>query len=59
MNAFQRLMAKARAKSPWFYCVNAGSCNGCDIELAAALSPRYDVRKWARCARPAPSTPTF
>ena len=36
------LVARARVKSPWFYCLNSGSCNGCDIELAAALSPRYD-----------------
>jgi len=45
MNVFQRLIAKSRTRSPWFYCVNAGSCNGCDIEMAAALGPRYDVEQ--------------
>lgn len=42
MNPLQRLIAISRAKSPWLYCANAGSCNGCDIEIAATLGPRYD-----------------
>jgi Ni,Fe-hydrogenase III small subunit len=25
--------------------MNAGSCNGCDIELVASLTPRYDVEQ--------------
>lgn len=25
--------------------MNAASCNGCDIELVAALTPRYDVER--------------
>jgi membrane-bound hydrogenase subunit mbhJ len=25
--------------------MNAGSCNGCDIELVACLTPRYDVEQ--------------
>ena len=45
MNISQRLIAASRARSPWFYCVNAGSCNGCDIEIAAALGPRYDAEQ--------------
>lgn len=33
-------------KSPWLYRINAGSCNGCDVELATtALIPRYDVER--------------
>jgi Ni,Fe-hydrogenase III small subunit len=33
-------------KSPWIYRINAGSCNGCDVEMAtAALIPRYDVER--------------
>ena len=32
--------------SPWLYRINAGSCNGCDVELATtALIPRYDVER--------------
>jgi membrane-bound hydrogenase subunit mbhJ len=33
-------------KSPWIYHVNSGSCNGCDIEIIAALTPRYDVERF-------------
>lgn len=42
MGLFDRLLAKSRVKSPWFYSVNAGSCNGCDIEIGASTTPRYD-----------------
>ncbi len=41
----KRLLARSRAKSPWVYCANSGSCNGCDIEIAACLGPRYDVEQ--------------
>jgi membrane-bound hydrogenase subunit mbhJ len=41
----ERLLAVSRRKSPWLYCLNAGSCNGCDIEIAASLSPRYDLEQ--------------
>ncbi len=42
MNPLARLLAACRRKSPWLYCLNTGSCNGCDIEIAAGLGPRYD-----------------
>ncbi len=42
MNPLARLLGACRRKSPWLYCLNAGSCNGCDIEIAASLGPRYD-----------------
>ncbi len=32
-------------RSPWVYHLNTGSCNGCDIEIIAALSPRYDAER--------------
>ena len=35
----------ARKRSVWVFHVNAASCNGCDIELVAALTPRYDVER--------------
>jgi membrane-bound hydrogenase subunit mbhJ len=34
-----------RRRSPWLFHMNAGSCNGCDIELVACLTPRYDVEQ--------------
>ena len=33
-------------KSVWVYHVNAGSCNGCDIEILDALTPYYDVERF-------------
>ncbi len=33
-------------KSLWAYHLNTGSCNGCDIEIIAALTPRYDVERF-------------
>lgn len=32
--------------SPWVYHLHAGGCNGCDIELLAALTPRFDVERF-------------
>ncbi|MGP3667810.1 MAG: NADH-quinone oxidoreductase subunit B family protein [Candidatus Bathyarchaeota archaeon] len=40
------LMAKARLKSPWILHFNCGSCNGCDIEVLACLTPRFDVERF-------------
>ena len=45
MNPWKRLVAGCRKKSPWLFHMNAGSCNGCDIELVACLTPRYDVEQ--------------
>jgi len=36
----------ARLKSPWIIHFNTGGCNGCDIELVAALTPRFDVERF-------------
>jgi len=33
-------------RSLWVFHVNTGSCNGCDIEIIAALTPRYDVERF-------------
>ena len=38
LNSFKR--------SLWVFHVNSGSCNGCDIEIVAALTPRYDVERF-------------
>jgi len=40
------LASRLSTKSPWLYRINAGSCNGCDVELATtAIIPRYDVER--------------
>lgn len=36
----------ARLKSPWILHFNTGACNACDIEIVAALTPRYDVERF-------------
>lgn len=33
-------------KSIWVYHVNAGSCNGCDIEILDVLTPYYDCERF-------------
>jgi NADH-quinone oxidoreductase B subunit len=35
----------ARTNSPWLIHFNSGSCNGCDIEILATLTPRYDLER--------------
>ncbi len=39
------LIRWARRKSPWILHFNTGGCNGCDIELLDALTPRFDVER--------------
>jgi len=46
MGFFQKLVNKARVKSPFVFHFNAGSCNGCDIEIMAALMPRFDIERF-------------
>lgn len=36
----------AISKSPWVLHYDASSCNGCDIEVLAALTPLYDVERF-------------
>jgi len=45
MSFWRRLICSCRRRSPWLFHMNAGSCNGCDIELVASLTPRYDVEQ--------------
>ncbi len=33
-------------RSLWVFHVPTGSCNGCDIEIIAALTPRYDTERF-------------
>ncbi len=34
------------SKSPWLLHYDASSCNGCDIEVLASTTPRYDVERF-------------
>ncbi len=41
----ERLKKWARVNSAWVIHYNSGSCNGCDIEILATLTPYYDVER--------------
>jgi len=43
---FKKIFARARSKSPWLLHFDCGSCNGCDIEVLACLTPVYDVERF-------------
>lgn len=45
MNFIKKMVGWARIKSPWILHFNTGACNACDIEIIAALTPRYDVER--------------
>ncbi len=38
-------MVDRKLKSVWVYHVDAGSCNGCDIEVLDTLTPYYDLER--------------
>jgi len=40
------MMKKSRVKSPWLLHYDGSSCNGCDIEVLACLTPVYDVERF-------------
>jgi len=42
----KKLVNLARIKSPWIIHFNTGACNACDIEILAALTPRYDLERF-------------
>lgn len=46
MNALEHVKKWARIHSPWLIHFNSGSCNGCDIEILATLTPRYDAERF-------------
>lgn len=37
---------KGRVKSPWVIHYDCGSCNGCDIEVLACLTPMFDIERF-------------
>ena len=44
--ALEKVRTWARINSPWAIHYNSGSCNGCDIEIVATISPRYDIERF-------------
>ncbi|MEM2955577.1 MAG: NADH-quinone oxidoreductase subunit B, partial [Nitrososphaerales archaeon] len=48
------LVKWARLKSPWLLHFNTGACNACDIEVLAALTPRYDLERFGALLKASP-----
>jgi NADH-quinone oxidoreductase B subunit len=46
IKVIKQVRAWARLNSIWAVHFNSGSCNGCDIEILATLTPRYDVERF-------------
>jgi len=46
MDIIKAFIRKSRAKSPWLLHFDCGSCNGCDIEVLACLTPVYDIERF-------------
>ena len=42
----KKIIEKSQVKSPWLVHYDCGSCNGCDIETLACLTPLYDVERF-------------
>ena len=41
-------------RSPWILHFNTGACNGCDIEVLAAITPFYDPERYGVKLSPSP-----
>jgi NADH-quinone oxidoreductase B subunit len=46
MAIIEKIVTWARVKSPWIIHFNSGACNGCDIEILAALTPKFDLERF-------------
>jgi NADH-quinone oxidoreductase B subunit len=46
LGVMDKIKTWARINSPWLVHYNSGSCNGCDIEILATLTPRYDLERF-------------
>ncbi len=42
----KKIIKTSQVKSPWLVHYDCGSCNGCDIETLACLTPLYDVERF-------------
>ncbi|HBE88107.1 MAG TPA: NADH-quinone oxidoreductase subunit B [Elusimicrobia bacterium] len=50
----EKIITWSRVKSPWILHFNSGGCNGCDIEVVDALTPRYDLERFGIQLKPTP-----
>ncbi|MBP7795702.1 MAG: NADH-quinone oxidoreductase subunit B family protein [Elusimicrobiales bacterium] len=54
MKLKDKIILWSRVKSPWIIHFNTGACNGCDIEIVDALTPRYDVERFGMLLKGTP-----
>jgi NADH-quinone oxidoreductase B subunit len=54
VEAVKKIVTWARIKSPWVLHFNTGACNACDIEIIAALTPRYDLERFGVLLKASP-----
>ena len=54
MGLVKKIVTWARIKSPWIIHFNTGACNACDIEIIAALTPRYDLERFGILSKGSP-----
>jgi NADH-quinone oxidoreductase B subunit len=54
MSLVSKAIAWSRIKSPWILHFNTGACNACDIEILAALTPRFDLERFGILLRSTP-----
>ncbi|HVP58583.1 MAG TPA: NADH-quinone oxidoreductase subunit B family protein [bacterium] len=54
MSLVSRAITWSRIKSPWILHFNTGACNACDIEILAALTPRFDLERFGILLRSTP-----
>ncbi len=51
---FEKLISFCRKKSPWIMHISSGGCNGCSIEIAACIGPRFDVERFGMLSKELP-----
>ncbi|MCK5023417.1 MAG: NADH-quinone oxidoreductase subunit B family protein [Candidatus Aenigmarchaeota archaeon] len=50
----EKFISYNRKKSPWVLHLGGSGCNGCSIEIVAALTPKYDVERFGIVAKGSP-----
>jgi NADH-quinone oxidoreductase B subunit len=50
----KRFVSYVRRKSPWILHMGCGGCNGCAIEVVAAISPRSDPERFGALLKGSP-----
>jgi NADH-quinone oxidoreductase B subunit len=54
MGLISNLATWSRIKSPWIIHFNTGACNACDIEIVAAITPKFDLERFGVLLRGTP-----